>query len=148
MKTITSNRLAIAAYTVSILFFAIVMLQSCGTSKYNFSTSSVVPAAEGMVKVKKDGNSNYKIDLDVVRLAEAKRLNPARELYIVWMETGQNGNKNIGQLKTSSGLLSNALKSSLNTVTSFKPTGFFITAEDDADIQYPGGQVVLTTGAN
>ena len=107
----------------------------------------MVPAAEGSVKVKKDGNSNYKIDLNVMRLAEPNRLDPPREMYIVWMETEQNGRKNIGQLKTSSGFLSKTLKSSLNTVTSFKPTGFFITAEDDANIQYPGGQKVLSTGS-
>lgn len=135
-------------YTVSTLFIAIVLLSSCGSSKYNFSTSSVVPAAEGKVKVKKDGNSNYKISLEVIRLAEPQRLNPSKAMYVVWMETEQNGIKNIGQLKTSSGLLSNTLKSSLNTVTPFKPTGFFITAEDDASIQYPGGQVVLRTNAN
>ncbi len=131
--------------TFAALLFTIVVLQSCGTSKYNFSTSFVVPAAEGSVKVKKDGNSNYKIDLNVMRLAEAKRLNRPREMYIVWIETEQHGRKNIGQLKTSSGLLSKTLKSSLNTVSSFKPTGFFITAEDDANVQYPGGEKVLQT---
>lgn len=130
-----------------VLLFATVVLPSCGTTKYNFSTSSVVPAAEGKVKVKKDGNSNYKISLDVMRLAEPQRLSPSKAMYIVWMETEQNGRKNIGQLKTSSGFLSKTLKSSLSTVTAFKPTGFFITAEDDANIQYPGA-VILTTGAN
>jgi hypothetical protein len=62
------------------------------------------------------------------------------------MITEQNGRKNIGQLKTSTGLFSSKLKSSLETVSTFKPSGFFITAEDDANIQYPGGQVVLRTG--
>lgn len=61
------------------------------------------------------------------------------------MKTEDNGRKNIGQLKTSSGLFSSKLKSSLNTVSSFKPTGFFVTAEDNSNIQYPTGQVVLTT---
>ena len=69
-----------------------------------FSTSSVVPAAEGSVKVKKDGNNNYKIDLSVTHLAEAKRHTPPRETYVVWMETEKNGRKNIGQLRMSSGL--------------------------------------------
>jgi len=53
------------------------------------------------------------------------------------METEQNGSKNIGQLKTSSSMLSKALTSSLKTVATFKPTGFFITAENDANVQYP-----------
>lgn len=129
------------------ILFAVFLLPSCAT-KYAFNTSSVVPAAEGTVKVKQDKNKNYNIELDVKRLADPKRLNPAKEVYVVWMETEQNGRKNIGQLKTSSGLFSSALKSSLKTVSSFKPTSFFITAEDHADIQYPGGQEVLRTNVN
>ena len=124
--------------------FASFMIQSC-VSKYAFSTSPVVPAAEGGVKVKKDGNNNYKVDVEVKRLAEPKRLTPARQLYVVWMETEKNGTKNIGQLKTSSGIFSNMLKSNLKTVSAFKPVSFMITAEDEADVQYPGGQVVLKT---
>lgn len=134
-------------YAVFAILFSIVVLQSCGTTRYNFSTSPVVPAAEGSVKVKKDKNSNYSINLNVKRLADPKRLSPAKEMYIVWMETEQNGRKNIGQLKTSSGLFSSTLTSSLKTVTSFNPVGFFITAEDDANIQYPDGQTILSTGS-
>lgn len=134
-------------YAVFAILFSIVVLQSCGTTRYNFSTSPVVPAAEGSVKVKKDKNSNYSINLNVKRLADPKRLSPAKEMYIVWMETEQNGRKNIGQLKTSSGLFSSTLTSSLKTVATFKPIGFFITAEDDANIQYPDGQTVLSTGS-
>lgn len=148
MKKIESGSIPAKMYSVFVLLLAIVILSSCGTSKYDFSTSSVVPAAEGSVKIKKDGNGNYKIDLNVIRLAEANRLNPAKETYVVWMNTEQNGIKNIGQLKTSSGFLSKTLKSSLNTVTSFKPIGFMITAEDDANIQYPTGTIVLTTEAS
>ena len=124
--------------------FAAFIFQSCA-SKYAFSTSQVVPAAEGAVKVKKDGNNNYKVNVEVKRLVEPKRLTPARQLYIVWMETEKNGTKNIGQLKTSSGMLSSTLRSNLETVSPFKPVSFMITAEDEADVQYPGGQVVLKT---
>ncbi len=133
-----------AAFTT---LLAIVVLQSCDTTKYVFSTSPIVPAAQGSVKVKQDKNSNYNIVLDVNNLADPKRLSTAKEIYIVWMETEQNGSKNIGQLKTASGLLSNTLTSSLKTVATFKPTGFFITAENDANIQYPDGQTVLSTGS-
>ena len=144
MKSSILNTKLYAAFTI---LFAIAILQSCNSTKYNFSTSPVVPAAEGSVKVKKDNNSNYSIALDVKRLAEPKRLTPAKEMYIVWMETEENGRKNIGQLKTSSGLFSSTLTSTLKTVSTFKPTGFFISAEDDANIQYPVGQTVLSTGS-
>lgn len=144
MKTVRNFNFNSNINAIVILLVTAFSLQSCAT-KYAFSTSSVVPAAEGSVKVKNDKNNNYKVKLSVERLAEPKRLTPPREMYVVWMETEDNRRKNIGQLKTSSGLFSGKLKSSLNTVSSFKPTGFFITAEDDANIQHPNGQVVLTT---
>lgn len=134
-------------FMVCTLLVAILVLSSCSTTKYNFSTSSAVTAAEGTVKVKKDGNNNYKVDLNVMRLAEASRLSPPRGDVRRLDGNGAERKKNIGQLKTSSGFLSKTLKSSLNTVSSFKPTGFFITAEDDANVSYPG-TVILSTGGN
>ena len=107
--------------------------------------SPVVPAAEGVVKVKKDKNNNYNIDLSASRLADPSRLMPPRQMYIVWMETEENGNKNIGQLKTSSGLFSSNLKSKLETVTPYKPTEVLYYCEN-AGLQYPGGVMVLKHG--
>ncbi|MDQ6815128.1 MAG: hypothetical protein M3040_15435 [Bacteroidota bacterium] len=129
---------------VIILLFTIVAVQSC-SHKIAFATSSVVPAAQGSVKVNKDNNKNYNIDLNVMRLADPKRLNPPKQVYVVWMDTESNGTKNLGQLKTSTGLFSSTLKSSLKTVTPYKPVRIFITAEDNADIQYANGQMVLNT---
>jgi len=148
MNLIKSKRISTSLSAAFTLLFILGMLQSCATAtKYNFSTSPVVPAAEGSVQVKKDKNNNYNIDLNVMRLADPKRLSPSGDLYIVWMETEQSGKINIGQLKTSSSLLSKNLTSSLKTVSTFKPTGFFITAEGEANIQYPVGQTVLSTGS-
>jgi hypothetical protein len=62
---------------------------------------------------------------------------------VVWIETKVSGIVNIGQLESSSGLFSSTLKGSLETVTSFKPSEVFITAEDSPYIQYPGRLVVL-----
>ena len=146
MKSLTENYKSVFK-SVFILLFAAFILQSCA-SKYAFSTSAIVPAAQGAVKVKKDGNENFKINVEVKHLAEPKRLTPARQLYVVWMQTEKNGMKNIGQLKTSSGLFSSTLTSSLETVTSFKPVSFMITAEDEGNIQNPGGQVVLRTNGS
>ncbi len=144
MRTIQSGNFRKSLFYFTVILFAIFFLQAC-SKKLAFTTSTVVPAAKGSVKVKDDDNNNYKIELSIIRLAEPKRLNPPKNTYVVWMETKQNGIKNIGQLKTSSGLFSKTLKSSLETVTSFKPVSFFITAEDNANIQYPSDQVVLRT---
>ncbi len=123
-----------------------VLFASC-SEKVHFASSAVVPAAEGSVSVKKDGNSNYTIQLDVIRLADPSNLTPPKEAYFVWMDTAENGVKNIGQLKTSSGLFSKSLKSSLKTVTPFKPTGFFITGEESTSVQYPGSLIVMKTNS-
>jgi hypothetical protein len=145
MKTIGWNnglkKKISAALVITMMFSTL----SC-SQKATFLTSSVVPSAEGVVKIKSDKNDNYVIELSVMRLAEPTRLTPPKVGYLVWMETEKNGVKNIGQLKTSSGMMSKTLKSSLETVTPFKPIGFFITGEDDVTTQYPGAVVVLKTG--
>jgi len=115
------------------------------SKKMAFQTSSVVPSAEGTVKVKKDDNNNYSIDLKVIRLADPMRLEPPKSTYVVWIETAKNGSKNIGSLNTSGSMFSKTLKSFLKTVSSLKPLSLFITAENDADIQYPSSYVVLRT---
>lgn len=129
---------------LSAALFLLFTLNSCAT-KMAFQTSSVVPAAQGKVKIKKDNNNNYNIDLNVERLASPERLNPSKKFYVVWMNTEGKAARNIGQIKTSSGLFSNTLKSSLHTVSTSKPTGFFITSENDENVQYPSGDVVLKT---
>ena len=143
MKPITQKTIK-SIFSIAITFFLVLSLASC-SKKISFQTSSVVPAAEGSVKVKKDKNNNYSIDLNVMRLADPKRLAPSKSTYVVWIETAENGSKNIGSLNTSSSMFSKTLKSSLKTVSPFKPESLFITAEDNADIQYPGTQVVLRT---
>lgn len=119
-------------------------LTSC-TSKYAFQTSSLVPAARGDVKVKKDGNDNYLIKVDIANLAEVKRLQPPKEAYVVWMVDGEEMVKNIGQINSSSPMLSSKLKASFQTVSSTKPHRIFITAEDNAGTTSPGSTVILST---
>lgn len=107
--------------------------------------STVVPAAKGSVKVSKDDNNNYAIRVEVINLAEPSRLQPKRKLYVVWMVTRDSITKNLGRLESSSGFFSDSLEGELNTVSSFEPKYFFITAEDSSDLLYPLGIVVLTT---
>jgi hypothetical protein len=144
MKTIKIINRPAGFFSAGILLLIAFMLPSCAR-KMSFQTSSVVPAAEGTVKVKKNKNKNYDVDLSVIRLADPSRLDPPKKVYIVWMNTQDNGTKEVGQLITSSSLLSKTMKSSLKTSVPFQPISFFITAEDDADMHNPSGQVVLRT---
>lgn len=113
--------------------------------KISFATSTVVPAAEGTVKVKKDNNNNYAVEVDVRNLAEPARLPQPKNVYVVWLQTENNGTQNLGRLNTSSGLFSSTLKASLKTVTPYKPVRIFVTGESSADVTYPGNYVVLNT---
>ena len=136
MKTIKSITLALG---ISLL------LGSCSTTKMTFVTSSVVPAATGEVKVKKDKNKNYVINVAVLNLADPKKLTPAKESYLVWMESSGNSVKKLGQIDTSSGFLSKTMKGEVSATAVAEPTRLFITAENDVSVQYPTGDVVLTT---
>lgn len=144
MKTLKLNffsRNLLLGASAALLLFS---LTSCA-KKVAFLTSSVVPAARGQVTVKKDDNKNYAIKLKINNLAEAKRLEPSKNTYVVWMETDESMVKNIGQIKSDNQFMSSKLKATFETVTAFKPTKIFITAEDNSDAQYPGNQFILET---
>lgn len=117
---------------------------SCA-KKITFQTSTVVPAARGQVTVNKDNNKNYAVKIKINGLAEVNRLEPSRNVYVVWMETDESQVKNIGRIKSDSNFISSKLKATFETVTAFKPEKIFITAEDNADAQSPGSQLVLKT---
>lgn len=123
---------------------SVASLTSC-SQKIAFQNSTVVPAAQGKVTIKKDSNKNYAIKIKISNLAEVQRLQPAKNVYVVWIETEENNIKNIGRIKSDSGFLSSKLKATFETVTSFKPTKVFITGENNQDVSYPGYQMVLTT---
>lgn len=127
-----------------LLVFSLLAFSSC-SRKISFQTSGVVPAARGYVKMKKDNNNNYSIQVHITNLAEVKRLSPSRMFYIVWMSADGNTSKNIGQINSSSGWRSSKLKADFQTVSAIRPSRIFITAEDDASIQYPGSQTILST---
>jgi hypothetical protein len=115
------------------------------TKKVAFNTSTVVPSAEGNVKVKKDKNGNFNIEIEISNLADPSKLTPAKKAYVVWLETKDKGAKNVGQIHTSSSLFSKAKKASFTTVNPEKPVRMFISAEDDTGIEQPGKVIVLTT---
>lgn len=143
MKSIQQGFRALSLKVLSIVV-ASLLIVSC-SKKISFQTSSVVPAAEGNVKVKTDNNKNHHIKIELGNLAAPSRLQPAKTTYVIWMETNENVTKNIGQINSSTGFLSGKRKASFETVSSVRPTKIYLTAEDDAAIQYPSGVVVLTT---
>ena len=144
MKTrslITSARAIFIALASSFMIF------SSGTcaAQADFLVSSVVPAARGSVTVKKDKYNNYMVTIQLTNLAEAGRLSPPKNTYVVWMVTDENVIKNIGQIRTSASFFNKNLKAGFETKSSFKPVRIFITAEYDPTLLNPNSAEVLTT---
>ena len=135
MKTVNLKLTVLA-----ILASVIVSFSACST-KAQFLSSAVVPAARGTVQISKDFNKNYVVKINVYDLAGSDRLTPPRSTYVVWLVTADNRAKNIGQINTS-----NSLDASFETVSAFQPSKIMITAEDDANLLYPSySEVILTT---
>jgi hypothetical protein len=105
----------------------------------------LVKVVYGNIQIKNDKNNNQSIKISITNLAEPERLTPPKKMYMVWMETDETFIKNLGQIKTSDGIFSKALKATFKTVTTFKPTRVFITAEDDENTTYPAEVRVLST---
>ena len=137
MKTLKTK--AIKSTIIGISLIMVMAAFSACSKKVVFLPSSVVPAAEGYVQVKKDGNENYAITVKVSNLAEVDKMQPPKKTYVIWMETDRGLTRNIGQVVSSRNLNAN-----FETVTSFRPVKIFLTAEDNENVQYPGN-VVLTT---
>jgi hypothetical protein len=116
------------------------LISSC-SKKIEFNNSSIVPAARGHVKVKKDKNDNYNIKLELSYLAEPTRLDPPKRFYVVWLSSNANETPlNIGQIVGTS-----KLHVRFESVSASKPKRIFVTAEDDASTQYPSSYIVLQT---
>ena len=88
MKTNLQTHLRLALLSLALL---ICLASFAQKKKVSFNTSTVVPSAEGTVKVKKDNNGNYNIDISIDNLADPKRLTPAKKAYVVWLETQEKG---------------------------------------------------------
>ena len=144
MKTLKFNFFSRSLLLGAPVLLLLLSLSSCA-KKITFQNSSVVPAARGQVTVDKDNNKNYVIKINIDNLAEVKRLESSKNMYIVWMESDESKAKNIGQIKSDTSFISSKLKASFETVSAVKPTKIFITAEDNADTQYPGNTIVLET---
>lgn len=133
----------------SLCIFAALMASSFGScAKKTASLSeSMVPESNGHVQIKRDANSNYVIQIDLSDLENVKNLKPAKEAYVVWMVSGQNMVKNIGQIEGANSWLSKRSKASFEATSATKPTKIYITAENDIDVKKPGKQVVWSTSS-
>ena len=119
---------------ISIL--SLLILASC-SSKVNFPISNITPGAEISIKASKDDNGNSKLALKAKYLTSPERLLPAKTVYVIWLQTKDNGLVNLGQLQTDS-----SSKAFFETITPYEADEVFITAEDNVALKYPTGQEI------
>lgn len=127
---------------VALSLIALLGLSSCASTS-SFLISTVVPAAEGTIRIRKDKNKNYDIVIKMYNLAEVERLEPPKNAYVVWMENEDGRVKNLGRINSSHEMLTKKLKATFETVSPTKPTKIFITAEDEANVTSPSSMIVL-----
>jgi|ERR1035437_4482840 hypothetical protein len=111
----------------------ILILSSCGVTA-KFPVSNVAPAADITIKKQYDKNGNCKISIEAKNLAAADRLTPPKNDYVVWIVSETDGIRNIGKLK-----IKNAETAGIETLTPFKFSEVFITAEDQGEVSNPAG---------
>ncbi|MFA9390177.1 MAG: hypothetical protein ACERKD_10235 [Prolixibacteraceae bacterium] len=141
---ITGNKMAPNIFLAIATVIVVFAFSSCAT-RAMFLQSAVVPAAKGKVIIKEDGNNNFAIKVNINNLAQSKNLQPAKNAYVVWMVTNDTINTNIGQIVSSTGAFSSKLKASFETVSAFRPSKVFITAENEADVLIPYSAIVIST---
>lgn len=143
MKRLKTNRFKYFFLQI-LLIPTLIIVTSC-SRKATFQQSSVVPVAHGDVKVKKDDNHNYRINVEVTDLAEVEKVYSKSHAYVVWMETDDGDTQKLGQLISSKGLFSNQRNARLETISTDEPVRIFITAEKDKNVRYPNNQMILRT---
>ncbi len=109
----------------------------------------VMPAAnKGQVEIKRDVNSNYVIQINLRGLDAVNKLDPdSKKAFIVWMNADKQKAKNLGQINSKTGWLSDKSKASFEATSPFKPTKIYITEEDDAMVKIPGKNILWSTGS-
>lgn len=97
-----------------------------------------VPAAAGKVELNHDRNGNLKVKVEVQHLAKPGALTPAKQAYVVWIQSRGKEPENQGQLK-----VNDELKGSFETTTSYPAFDIFVTAEDNPATTTPSGPQIL-----
>jgi hypothetical protein len=109
-------------------------------------TTIVTPENKGQVQIKRDATGNYIVQINLRELEEVNKLEAtSKKAYIVWMHADNQKVKNLGQINSNSGWLSDKSKASFEAVSEFKPTKVFISEEDLATVTKPGNKIIWST---
>ncbi len=110
--------------------------------------TTVVSENKGQVQIKRDAAGNYVIQINLRELEAVNKFDEAsKKAYIVWMNTENGTSKNLGQINSNTGWLSDKSKASFEATSALKPTKVFITEEDMAGVTKPGKNIIWSTNS-
>jgi len=122
----------------SLIALVLLALISCSSTS-QFPVSDVLPAARIEAKISEDDNNNTEIGITAHHLANPNRLNPAKNLYVVWVVTENGLVKNVGKM-----IQDGHKKVKLDIVTPFEVKEILITAEDNGNVTKPGDMLITS----
>ena len=110
--------------------------------EYKLINDPTMPAAAGKVDVNKDRNGNYRIKLEVHRLAKPTGLTPPKQSYVVWVQRNDGEPQALGELR-----VNDNLEGTLETTLPRVGDRFdvYITAEDNPSARVPSEPQLLHT---
>lgn len=118
----------------------IITLTSSCVSIAKFPVSPLVLAADITAKFKNQGKLNYLVTNTAINQADSERLDPPKEIYIIWAVSEAGVTRNLGYF-----IQQNAEKSIYRASFPYKPMEVFITAEDEEDLCKPIGVEISRT---
>lgn len=111
----------------------IALMTSCADT-IKFPVSDVTPAADITAKLTKEAEPNYLVTIEAKNLASAERLEPSREIYVIWAISKAGVVRNVGHFTQE-----NAETSTYKASFPYQPTEIFITAESHEGNCLPEG---------
>lgn len=123
----------------AILLLSLLATISCGGRRIPIvPATTLVPAADGSVKMGTDSNGNTSVELNVKHLAKPESLTPPATSYVVWFQSSGTAPQNKGVLR-----VDDELEGNFKAVTPFKVFALMVTAENDPRASSPSSTVIL-----
>lgn len=122
--------------TIILIIMAAALFSSCATT-VEFPVSDITPAAEITAEIKEQGKPNHLVTITANNLASPDRIQPPKELYVIWVVSESGVTRNVGHFYQV-----NAEKATYKASFPYKPVEIFITAEDKEGLCEPEGTVI------
>lgn len=130
---------ALAAVAPIVLCLAFFWPFGGGGRKVHMMAGTATPGAQATIVIKQGKNNNEELDIKAQALAPPSSLNPAENVYVVWIQPPGQAPQNHGRLEVNQNE-----QAELHTETPYRRFKVFITAEQNPQAQMPMGPKVLS----